>query len=145
MSELKAQIQARLKDAMKARDQKTVTTLRGLTAAIKQYEVDSREEADDERVLGIVQKEVKKLRDALGFAEQQNRDDLVAQNKEEIALLQEFLGAQLSEDELKKIIEELIASGANGIGPIMGHLNAKYKGQFEGKVASQLVKELLSE
>ena len=134
MSELKEQIQSRLKEAMKARDQETVTTLRGLSAAVKQYEVDSREEADDGRVLTIVQKEVKKLRDALEFA----------QNQREIDLLQQFLGDQLSEDELKKIIGELISSGSDSIGAVMGQLNKNYKGQFEGKIASQLVKELLS-
>lgn len=144
MSELKQKIQSRIKEAMKAREQDTVTTLRGLSAAIKQYEVDSREDVDDERVIGIVQKEVKKLRDALEFAEQQKREDLIAKNKQEIALLQEFLGAQLSEDDLRNVIQELIASGSDSIGAIMGQLNKEYKGQFEGKIASQIVKELLA-
>lgn len=143
MSEIKKQLQSKLKVAMKARDQRTLLTLRGLSAAVKQYEVDSREDAGEEQIVSIIQKEIKKRRDALGYAEQQNREDLIQQNKNEIALLQEFLGDQLGEDELKKIIQEQIDAGAGSIGPIMGHLNKNYKGQFEGKTASRIAKDLL--
>lgn len=143
MSELRAQINESLKVAMKAREQKTVTTLRGLSAAIKQLEVDSRKEATDPQIVDIIQKEVKKRRDTIGFAEQQGRDEMVAENNQEIEILQQFLGAQLSEDELKAIIEELIAGGATSIGQVMGGLNKDYKGQFEGRSASAITKSLL--
>ncbi len=143
MSQIKTKLQEQLKDAMRARAQHTLLTLRSLSAAIKQFEVDSRTEADDERVVAIVQKEIKMRRDALSFAESQNRAELIEQNKAEIALLQGFLGDQLSEDELKSIIQKLVAEGADSIGKIMGALNKDYKGKFEGKVASELIKQSL--
>jgi len=143
MSELKEQIETKIKAAMKARQKDVLLTLRGLSAAIKQYEVDSRKDADDGQVLTILQKEVKKCKDALPYAEQQGRQDLIEQNKNEIALLQEFMGKQLSEDELKNIIQELLAGGADSIGAVMGALNKDHKGTFDGKTASQIARELL--
>lgn len=143
MSETKEKINADIKIAMKARDQATVTNLRGLTAAIKQFEVDTRTEASEEKVISIIQKEIKMRRDALEFAEDQNRPELVAKNKFEIALLQKYLGEQLSEAELTGLIKEAIAGGANNLGAIMGALNKSHKGKFEGKVASELAKTLL--
>jgi uncharacterized protein YqeY len=144
MSETKNKINALLKESMKARDQATVTTLRGLTAAIKQFEVDTRTEADEEKVVSIVQKEIKMRRDAIGFAKEQGREDLLTQNEAEVALLQKFLGEQLSEDELMALIKEAITGGANNLGAIMGMLNKSHKGKFEGKIASELAKTLLS-
>lgn len=144
MSETKNKINALLKESMKARDQATVTTLRGLTAAIKQFEVDTRTEADEEKVVSIVQKEIKMRRDAIGFAKEQGREDLLTQNETEVALLQKFLGEQLSEDELTALIKEAITGGANNLGAIMGMLNKSHKGKFEGKIASELAKSLLS-
>lgn len=143
MSEIKAKIQESLKTAMKARDQHTLLTLRGLTAAIKQFEVDSRTEADDARVTAILQKEIKMRRDALTFAESQQRQDLIDQNQAEVKILQGFLGEQMSEEELKTIISGLVASGADNMGKIMGALNKDYKGKFEGKVASEIAKQCL--
>ncbi|MCB0322047.1 MAG: GatB/YqeY domain-containing protein [Bdellovibrionales bacterium] len=143
MSELKQQIQEEVKAAMKARDQKALTTLRGLSAAVKQVEVDSRVEVTDDQVLGIIQKEIKKRRDAIGFAEQQNRTEMVAENEQEIEVLQRFLGKQLSEAELRELITQLIHEGADSIGKVMGELNKRHKGQFEGKIASQLANSML--
>lgn len=143
MSELKSKINEDVKNAMKARNQHTVTTLRGLLAAVKQVEVDTRTEVDDAKLIQIIQKEIKMRRDALSFAKEQNRSDLVEQNESEVALLQNYLGKQLTEDELKSIITTLISEGNDNIGKIMGGLNSKYKGQFEGKVASEVIKACL--
>ena len=143
MSEIKAKLQDDIKTAMKARDQEKLTTLRGLSSAIKQVEVDTRKEADEAAIVAIFQKEIKKRRDALQFAEQAKRDDLIEQNKSELALIQSYLGEQLSEEQLRTIISGLISSGADNLGKIMGELNKQHKGKFEGKVASELAKNLL--
>ncbi len=143
MSSLKETISADLKTAMKARDQVKVTNLRGLLAAIKQVEVDTRTEVDDAKVIQIIQKEIKMRRDALEFAIAQSREDLIAQNTLEIEIIQSYLGKQLSNEELTVIIKEIVAGGSNNIGQIMGALNSKYKGQFEGKVASQIIKDCM--
>ena len=143
MSAIKAQLQDDIKNAMKARDQLTLTTLRGLSAAIKQVEVDTREELSDEHVLTILQKEVKKRRDTLSFAVQQGRQDIIDQNNAELKLIQKYLGEQLSEEQLKTVIQGLIANGADNIGKIMGGLNKDYKGKFDGKAASDIARSLL--
>lgn len=143
MSELKAKIQEDIKTAMKARDSQTLTTLRGLISEVKKTEIDTKTELDDAGVVVIIQKEIKKRRDAIDFAKQAGRDEMIADNEAEIVALQNYLAEQLSEDKLKEIISELIASGSNNIGQIMGSLNKDYKGQFEGKIASGVAKELL--
>lgn len=144
MSDLKKKIQDDIKTAMKARDQVLLTNLRGLMAAVKQIEIDTRQDVDDAVVLNVIQKEVKKRRDALKFAEEHNRADLVEQNQSEIEILQRYLGAPLNEQELKDEITALIDSGADSIGKVMGGLNKSFKGRFDGGKASSLIKELLS-
>jgi uncharacterized protein YqeY len=143
MSELKQKINDDLKTAMKAREQHKVTNIRGILAAIKQVEVDTRETVDDAKIIQLIQKEIKMRRDAIGFAKEQSRQDLVDQNEMELNLLQEYLGKQLSEDELTVIVKKLFEDGMTNIGQIMGQLNQNYKGQFEGKVASLIIKNVL--
>ncbi|MDR2337497.1 MAG: GatB/YqeY domain-containing protein [Deltaproteobacteria bacterium] len=140
---MKAKLQEDIKTAMKARDSKKLENLRSLMASIKQVEVDTRKELSDSDIAVIFQKEIKKRRDALQFAEQAKRDDLVEQNKAEIALIQTYLGEQLSEDKLREIIQDLISAGSDNIGKIMGGLNSDHKGKFEGQVASRIIKEIL--
>lgn len=141
---MKAKIQEDIKIAMKARDQKVLDNLRMIMAAIKQVEVDSRKEVDDGMVLSILQKEIKKRKDALEFAKQAARQDLIEQNEYEIQLIQSYLGEQLSEDQLKELISSLIQAGNDNIGKLMGALNKDYKGKFDGKLASQLIKQALT-
>ncbi len=145
MSEIKTKLQEDIKTAMKARDQERLTTLRGLSSAIKQVEIDTRKELDEAGVQSIFQKEIKKRKDALQFAEQAAREDLIAQNKGEIALIQSYLGEQLTDDKLKSIIVELVAGGADNLGKIMGELNKSYRGKFDGKMASELAKGVLGQ
>ncbi len=143
MSETKTKLLEDIKTAMKAREQTKLTILRGLSAAIKQVEVDTRKDVDEPTVLSIFQKEIKKRRDSLQFAKDANRTDLVEQNEMEIALIQSYLGEQFGEDKLKEIISGLIGSGVNSLGQIMGELNKHHKGKFDGKAASELAKSML--
>ena len=144
MSETNAKLKEDIKTAMKAREQAKLTTLRGLSAAIKQVEVDTRAELSEEDVIGIINKEIKKRRDSLKFAEEAARDDLVEQNNTELKLLQAYVGEEIDETKLREIIQSLVEGGANNIGAVMGGLNQKYKGRFEGKLASNIAKELLA-
>lgn len=142
-SEIKTKIQEDIKVAMKAREQDRLTQLRSLSSAIKQVEIDTRKDLDDAGVVAILQKEIKKRRDAMEFAKTAGREELVAQNQAEIVLIQSYLGEQLGEEELRKLIAGLIAGGASNIGAVMGELNKSYKGKFEGKLASELIKQML--
>lgn len=140
---MKAQLQEDIKTAMKAREQKRLTVLRGLMSEFKNYEINNKKELTDELCVSLVQKEIKKRRDAIEFAEKAGRTELIDDNKAEVEILQSYLGAQLSEDELRNIISGFISDGADSIGAVMGKLNQAHKGSFEGKVASSIVKELL--
>lgn len=144
MSELKAKLQEDIKITMREKDKERLLTLRGLHAALKQVEIDTRKDLDDVAVVEIVRKEIKKRRDSIEFAEKSQRDDLVQKDMAEITLLQNYLGEQISLDKLEALIKESIAAGADNIGKIMTALNAQHKGKFEGKLASELAKKLLS-
>ena len=140
---MKAKIQEDLKTAMKAREQLAVTTLRGLVSEIKNAEIDTRAEVSEEKIIGIIQKEIKKRTEANQFAETAGRADMIEQNNKEIEILQKYLGAQMSDEELQSVIKEMIGQGKNQIGAIMGGLNQSYKGRFDGRKASELIKTLL--
>ena len=143
MSAIKAKIQEEVKNAMRAREQHRLDTLRGLVSEIKRGEIDTRTEMTDEQVTQVLQKEIKKRRDAIEYAKNAGRSELVENNEAEVAWIQAFLGEQLSEQALKTLIGDLIAGGNNNLGKIMGELNKTHKGKFEGKIASEIAKTLL--
>lgn len=140
---MKQQLQEDIKGAMKSGEKERLTVLRGLMSEIKRKEIDSRTELNEEQCVGVVQKEIKARRDAIEFAEKAGRDEMVAKNQQEIVWLQDYLGKQLSEDELRELISQLIAAGHDNVGKIMGALNKEHKGEFEGKQASTIAKEML--
>lgn len=143
MTTLRSQIQEDVKAAMKARDQLRVDTVRGLFAEIRKQEIDTKAELDDNAVTGVVQREVKKRREALEYAEKLDRAELVTQNRAELEILQAYLGQPLTDDELRALISKLREGGADSLGKIMGELNKDYKGRFDGKKASELAKSVL--
>lgn len=140
---LRAKIQEDVKVAMKARDQLRVNTVRGVFSEIRKLEIDTKCELDDEQILAVLQKEVKKRKDALQYAVELKREELIEQNNKELELLHGYLGAPLESEELSKVITEIVAGGADSLGKIMGELNKSYKGRFDGKLASELAKQAL--
>lgn len=140
----KKQIEEDVKTAMKARDQLRLNTLRGFLSELKREEIDTRQELTDDKYTSILQKEIKKRRDALEFAKNAGRAEMVEQNEAEIVILQSYLGEQLSNEKLLEIISSLVASGNDSIGKLMGALNKDYKGRFDGRAASELAKNALS-
>lgn len=141
---LKETFMEEMKNAMREKNEmkKNVVTL--VRSAIKQYEVDNRVELDDEGVLEIVAKEVKKRKDSLPDFEKSGREDLIEGLKLEIDYLMRYLPEQLSEEEVKQIVLDTIAeTGAQGMkdmGKVMSAVIAKTKGRADGKIISQLVK-----
>jgi len=144
---LKNQIQENVKDAMRARDKDTLSVLRLITAAIKQREVDERIELDDEQVLLVLDKMVKQRRESLEQYEKAAREDLAAQERFELGILQGFLPEPLSEAELAELIKSAIASsGASSIrdmGSVMNALRPSVQGRADMKLVSQAVKNQL--
>lgn len=144
---LKNQIQENVKDAMRARDKESLSVLRLITAAIKQREVDERIELDDEQVLLVLDKMVKQRRESLEQYEKAAREDLAAQERFELKLIQGFLPEPLSEAELSDLIKAAIASsGASSIrdmGSVMNALRPNVQGRADMKLVSQAVKNQL--
>jgi len=144
---LKTQLRDALTAALKAGDAQRKMTLRMALASIKKAEVEARGELDEERVLGLLQKEVKSRQETIEGAEQANRPDLIEKAELEIGILSEFLPQPLTTDELRVLVEEAIqesgAASIDDIGRVMGVLMPKIRGKADGKEANQIVRELL--
>lgn len=145
---LKAQIMNDIKAAMKAKDKETVGTIRMLTAAIKQVEVDERRDLDDADVLAVISKMIKQRKDAAEQFAQADRQDLREKELTEIEVLERYLPEQLSESAVKDIVAAVIAetgaSGMKDMGQVMAGVKAKVAGQADMGQVSQLVKAALS-
>lgn len=147
---LEQTINADIKTAMLAKDANALTSLRAVKAAIllaKTAEGAKAELSTDDEIK-IVQKLVKQRKDSLEIFEQQNRADLAEKERQEIAVIEKYLPAQLSPEELKaelqKIIAETGASSPADMGKVMGAASKALSGKAEGKAISTLVKELLA-
>jgi uncharacterized protein YqeY len=132
---------------MRARDQKRLTALRLITAAIKQIEIDQRIEMDDPAVLAVLDKMVKQRRDSLEQYQNAGRDDLAAQEEFELELIAVYLPEALGDDELAELIRQTVAdTGASSIrdmGMVMNKIREKVQGRADMKAVSSAVKEQL--
>ena len=148
MSELQQRINDDVKTAMRSKDKERLGVLRLITAAFKQKEVDERIELDDTMVLAIMNKMTKQIRDSIDQFEKAGRDDLAAKEAFELKIIQEYLPAQLTEDEISQIIAECVtASGAESakdMGKVMGLLKPRLQGRADMGKVSGLVKQQLS-
>lgn len=144
---LKSRILDDIKAAMRAREQKRLTALRLITAAIKQIEVDKRIELDDQAVLAVLDKMVKQRRDSLTQYQAAGRPDLAAQEEFELELLSAYLPEALSEEEIATLIRQAVAeTGATSIrdmGAVMNILRGKVQGRADMKAVSSAVKAQL--
>ena len=144
-------VQTQLRDAltaaMKSGDVQRKTTLRMALAEIKNAEIEAKGELDEGKVLSILSKEVKARQETIEGAQKADRPDLIEKAELEITILNEFLPAQLSEEELRTVIKETIdeagASSMADMGRVMGVLMPKIQGRADGKEANQIVRELL--
>ncbi|MBK9125123.1 MAG: GatB/YqeY domain-containing protein [Chloroflexi bacterium] len=148
MTDLRTALTAALKEAMLAKDNLRRDVVRGLQSAIKQVEIDTRKSLSDDEILAVVIKEAKKRRETIEEATKAHRDDLVAAESAELAVIETFMPRQLSLDELKRIAAEVIAqvgaSGPKDQSKVMGPIMARVKGQADGKLVNQAVRELLN-
>jgi hypothetical protein len=147
-SSLKTRIAEAMKDALRARDKARLGAIRLIMADIKRVEVDERIDPDDTRVLAILDKMVKQRRDSIEQYRNGGRDDLAAQEEAELAVIQEFLPAQLSDEELETLIEAAIADTGAGsmkdMGKVMGVIRPKVQGRADMGAVSQRIKARLS-
>ena len=146
---LKEQLMADFKEAMKAHDEVAKNTISFARAAIKQYEVDHREELDDDGIVAILSKQVKMRKDALADFEKAGRTDLIDSYKSEIEILKRYLPEQLSDEKIREIIKgtaaELgIEGGMQNMGKLMGAVMGKVKGVADGNDVRKVIEEFLA-
>ena len=140
-----------VKTAMKAREagKSRLSVLRMVKASIRNLEIDRKKELNDEEVLDVLAKEVKMRRDSMEDFRKGNRPDLVAALEEEIAILAEYLPAQLSEEEVRALVDQAVsqaqATTAKDMGKVMAILMPQVKGKADGKLVNTLVRERLNQ
>jgi len=137
-----------MKEAMKQKDTIRKNTIQLVRSGVLQIEKDNHVELDDDGVIDVIAKELKKRRDSLPEFEKSGRTDLIENLNKEIEVLLGYLPEQLTEDEIKIIVEETIAeTGASSVkemGKVMGAVSSKVKGLADNKVVSGFVKQILS-
>lgn len=147
---LEEKIMAGMKDAMKSKDEATLRGLRAIKAEIikAKTEPGAGGNISADKELSMLQKMVKQRRDSLDIYRQQNRTDLAQKEEEEITIIEKFLPKQLSPEELRTALQEIIsetgASGAADMGKVMGAATKKLAGRADGKSISAMVKEMLA-
>ena len=144
---LKERLSEETKDALRGGEKVRLGTLRLLSAAVKNKEVELGHELDDEEFLQVAQKEAKQRRESIEAYEKGGRDDLVAREREELGVLSAYIPAGLSDEELDAIVEETVAAvGATGpgdMGKVMGAVMAKVKGRADGREVQAKVRTRL--
>jgi len=144
---LKLQISEDMKNAMRAKDSARLGTIRLLQAAIKQREVDERIELDDNAVIAVIEKMLKQRRDSIAAYESANRNDLADIEKFEVTVLQTYLPQQLTEDEIKQILETVVtetaASGIKDMSKVMAAIKPLVAGRADMGKISGLIKTRL--
>lgn len=129
---------------MKARDTATVMTIRGVLTEITRLEKDVCRDANDAEIVQILKRERARREEALGFARQANRQDLIIQNETEAKILDAYIPAGVGAGEIRAVIDAKVAAGVAQIGPLMKALKDEFGARLDGKLASELVKEALA-
>ena len=142
-SELKSRIQADLNESRKQRDKARTLVLSTVFSEIRNKEIDSREEVDDDGVIQVISKGIKQRKDAADQMRAAGREELAVIEEQQSAVLQDYLPEGLSEDEVRAMIRAAIEGGADQMGPLMGQIMPQLRGRFDGKEANRLVREEL--
>jgi len=145
---LKDKIQEALKGALKRRQGIEVSTLRLLLSEIKYAEIAQQKPADDNKVLDVIAKEIKRRRESIEAFKKGNRGDLVAQEEAELAILMSYLPKQMSREEViamaQQVVDAVGAKRPSDKGKVMSQLMPQLKGKADGKEVSEIVSELLA-
>ncbi len=147
MDDPRVSLQADLKEAMRAQDRRRLAVIRMALNAIRQEEIDRQVQVSAEEAAAILMREAKKRRESIAEAEQAGRVDVVAEEQAELAILESYLPRQLSAEEIAALaraaISEVGATSPRDMGNVMRVLMPRLKGQAEGKLVNQIVRDLL--
>lgn len=147
---IKEQLMADMKAAMKAKEEGklALNTIRMARAHIRQAEIDNgHADFNDDQVLAVLRKEVKQRKETLSEIESSGREDLVAQTKAEIDVLEKYLPAEMTPEAVEAAVKEIVDAmdpGQKNMGSVMKAVMAKLKGQADGKLINQIVRKLLA-
>jgi uncharacterized protein YqeY len=146
---IKERLSGLMKSSMKSGDKETLSFVRNLHAAVRKKEIDDRVDLDDTAVLKIINTQVKQRQDSIEQFKVGNRADLVAKEEAELKFLQSFMPKQLTEDEVKEIVNwavtEAKATGPKDMGQVMKLLMPKVQGLADGKLVNQLVRDRIGQ
>lgn len=143
MSELKERLRNDLNAARRERDKLRTLVFTTILSDLKNREIELGHELADMEVVEVVQRAIKRRREASEQMRAGNRLDLAEKEDAEAEVLNGYLPAQLSEGEVRGFVREAVSSGANNVGAVMGRIMPKIKGVFDGKEANRIVREEL--
>ncbi len=147
MATIKERLSELMKSSMKSGDKDTLGFVRNLHAVVRKKEIDDKVDLDDAGIQKIIQSSIKQRQDSIEQFKTGGRQDLVDKETAELKFLQSFMPEQMSEDEVRKIVDwavtEAKASGPKDMGNVMKLLMPKTQGKADGKLVSQIVKERL--
>ena len=136
-------------EALKNKDKDRLTVIRAVKAGMDKEKIDKKREVNDELLIDIVNREVKMRKESIEEFKKGNREDLIKETEYELDILKEYLPEQLSEDEVKKIIDEIFdevkPTGQKDMGSVMREATAKLKGKADMKEVSNIIRTKLSE
>ena len=149
---LRDDINNALKDAMKARDERRVSTLRLVNSTLKNADIEARGEGKgplgDDELLGLLQKMIKQRHESIELYEKGGRPELAQQERDEVTIISSYLPQQMSDDEVKAAIADVVrdtgAAGMKDMGKVIGALRAKYAGRMDFTKVSAIVKSTLT-
>ena len=145
---LKEKLLAEMKEALRSKDTLRLNTIRSVVSAIKNQEIDRRKDLEEDEILTLVTREVKKRKEASALFKEGGRTDLMEKENREMEILQAYLPEQVSEEDLRKRIQEVIAeTGAEGMkdfGKIMKVLVPEFKGKADNAVIKELAGDYLN-
>lgn len=140
-------IQDDLKVAVKAQDKVRVSTLRMILSALKNAELEEREELPDEKELAVIASYARRIKESIEEFKKGGRDDLVAQEEAELAIVMSYLPEQMADDEIRreaaKVAADVGASTPKDMGRVMGEMMKRFKGKVDGAAVNRIVSELL--
>jgi uncharacterized protein YqeY len=151
--DLRQQLQRDLKEALRAGDERRKSVIRMALAAVTNAEIEKgrrtgETELDEDELAAVLQKQAKQRRETIEELEGIDRPDLLAAEREELAILEGYLPEQLSREEIaeeaRQVIDEVGATGMRDMGPVMGRLMSKLKGRADGRTVNEVVRELLT-
>lgn len=143
-SQLKNRVQADLNEARKQRDKERTLVLSTVLSELKNREIEQGGELDDAAAVQVVSKAIKQRKDASGQMREAGRDELADIEEAQAAILQTYLPEGLSEEEVRAMVRDIVAGGADNMGAVMGQLMPKIRGRFDGKDANRIVQEELA-